>query len=85
MTDTNAPARTRIVVLVGSLRSDSVNRRLAEKLAADAPVGLDLEIVEGLAELPFYNEDLDGDEVPEAARALRDRVAGADRVLVVTP
>jgi NAD(P)H-dependent FMN reductase len=81
MTDTN----TRIVVLVGSLRSDSLNRRLAQKLVADAPAGLTLEIVEGLAELPFYNEDLDADEVPESAERLRDRVALADRVLVVTP
>ena len=79
MTDTN------IVVLVGSLRSDSVNRRLAEKLVADAPVGLRLEIVEGLAELPFYNEDIDGTDVPATAQRLRDRVAAADRVLVVTP
>jgi NAD(P)H-dependent FMN reductase len=79
MTDTN------IVVLVGSLRSDSVNRRLAEKLVSDAPSGLHLEIVDGLADLPFYNEDLDTDEVPEPAQRLRDRVASADRVLVVTP
>ncbi|MGH3306900.1 MAG: NADPH-dependent FMN reductase [Nocardioides sp.] len=79
MTDTN------IVVLVGSLRSDSLNRRLAEKLVGDAPAGLHLEILEGLADLPFYNEDLDAHEVPEAAQRLRDRVADADRVLVVTP
>jgi NAD(P)H-dependent FMN reductase len=79
MTDTN------IVVLVGSLRSDSVNRRLAEKLVSDAPAGLRVEIVDGLADLPFYNEDLDADEVPAAAQRLRDRVAAADRVLVVTP
>jgi NAD(P)H-dependent FMN reductase len=81
MTDT----QTRIAVLVGSLRSDSVNRRLAEKLVTEAPAGLSLEIADGLAELPFYNEDLDGDEVPPAAQRLRDRVAAADRVLVVTP
>jgi NAD(P)H-dependent FMN reductase len=81
MTQTN----TRVLVLVGSLRADSVNRRLAEKLVADAPTGLSLEIADGLAELPFYNEDLDNGEVPEAAQRLRDRVAAADRVLVVTP
>ncbi len=81
MTDTD----TNIVVLVGSLRSDSVNRRLAEKLVGDVPAGLRLEIVDGLADLPFYNEDLDVDEVPGPAQRLRDRVADADRVLVVTP
>jgi NAD(P)H-dependent FMN reductase len=79
MTDTN------IVVLVGSLRSDSVNRRLAEKLVSDAPAVLRVEIVDGLVDLPFYNEDHDTDEVPAPAQRLRDRVAAADRVLVVTP
>ena len=72
MTHTN----TRIVVLVGSLRADSVNRRLDQKLVSDAPAGLEVEIAEGLADQPFYNE---------AAQRLRDRVASADRVLVVTP
>src|SRR4029079_2905567 len=52
---------------------------------ADAPAGLSLEIVEGLADLPFYNEDLDTDDVPEAAQSLRDSVAADTRALVVTP
>ncbi|MBD8868983.1 NAD(P)H-dependent oxidoreductase [Nocardioides donggukensis] len=76
---------TRILVIVGSLRADSLNRRIAETLRTQAPDGVRLEIFDGLAEIPFYNEDLDGEEVPSAAVALRDRVADADRVLVVTP
>jgi NAD(P)H-dependent FMN reductase len=76
---------TRIAVLVGSLRADSVNRKLAEVLREQAPTGTVLDIVEGLDRLPFYNQDLDLDEVPEAAAALRQRVAQADRVLAVTP
>ena len=60
---------TRVLVLVGSLRTDSLNRRIAEKLR----------------ELPFYNEDLDGEDVPAAAATLRDQVKRADRVLAVTP
>ncbi|WP_244932198.1 NAD(P)H-dependent oxidoreductase [Nocardioides sp. W7] len=76
---------TRVAVLVGSLRADSVNRKLAEKLAADAPEGVVLEIVEGLEQLPFYNEELDSGQAPEAATRVRAQVAGADRVLVVTP
>ena len=35
--------------------------------------------------MPFYNEDLDGEQVPAAAARLRAQVAEADRVLVVTP
>ena len=77
---------TRVVVLVGSLRADSLNRRIAEHLRAEAPAGVVVEIAENLAALPFYNEDLDnGTDVPAAARALREQVAAADRVLAVTP
>ena len=78
-------ADTRVLVLVGSLRADSLNRRIAEKLRELAPAGVEIEIAENLHELPFYNEDLDGENVPSAAAALRDRVVAADRVLAVTP
>lgn len=76
---------TRVAVLVGSLRADSLNRQVAESLQSLAPAGVQIDIVEGLADVPFYNEDLDGEVAPAAATALRTRVAGADRVLVVTP
>jgi NAD(P)H-dependent FMN reductase len=79
-------SETRVAVLIGSLRADSVNRKLAELLRDEAPAGVTLDLVDGLAELPFYNEDLDrGELVPQAAAALRERVAGANRVLAVTP
>jgi NAD(P)H-dependent FMN reductase len=76
---------TRVIVLVGSLRADSVNRKIAETLRDQAPDGVTVEIAENLEQLPFYNEDLDGGDVPAAAVALRDQVARADRVLAVTP
>ena len=76
---------TRVLVLVGSLRTDSLNRRIAEKLRELAPADVTVEIAENLHELPFYNEDLDGEDVPAAAATLRDQVKRADRVLAVTP
>ena len=76
---------TRIAVLVGSLRADSMNRKLAEVLREQAPAGVTLDIVERLDQLPFYNEDLDADQPPQAAAELRQRVAAASRVLAVTP
>ena len=84
MTDHTAP-RTHVVVLLGSLRADSYNRRIAERLQAEAPQGVSVEIATGLADLPFYNEEIDGDEVPAVVSALRAQVAGADRVLAITP
>jgi len=76
---------TRVAVLVGSLRADSVNRQVAEALKAQAPEGVQVDIVDGLADVPFYNEDIDGETAPAAATAVREQVAVADRVLVITP
>jgi NAD(P)H-dependent FMN reductase len=78
-------ASTHVLVLLGSLRADSLNRRIAELLRDRAPEGVRVTIAEGLHEIPFYNEELDGDAVPAAAARLREQVAAADRVLAVTP
>jgi NAD(P)H-dependent FMN reductase len=76
---------TRVLVLVGSLRAGSYNRRLAEAVQDQAPAGVVVDIASGLGDVPFYNEDIDGDDAPAAVVALRGQVAGADRVLVMTP
>jgi NAD(P)H-dependent FMN reductase len=76
---------TTVTVLVGSLRADSANRKLAERLSSLAPEGVELRIAENLDQIPFYNEDLDGADAPAAAVALRQQVADSDSVLIVTP
>ncbi|MGZ8744975.1 MAG: NADPH-dependent FMN reductase [Nocardioides sp.] len=78
-------SHTDVLVLLGSLRADSLNRRIAELLRDRAPEGVRVTIAEGLHEIPFYNEELDGDTVPVPAARLREQVAAADRVLAVTP
>ena len=77
---------TRILALVGSLRAGSYNRRLAEAAVEHAPGGIDVEIFDGLAEVPFYNEDLDRPEhVPDPALVLRNGIRRADALLLATP
>jgi chromate reductase len=73
-----------VAVLVGSLRKNSFNRKVAGALAALAPASLKLEIVE-IRDLPLYDEDLDGANVPAAWTTFRQRVKPADAVLFVTP
>lgn len=75
----------KILVLVGSLRAASVNRQLAEMAAETAPAGVSLQLFDRLGELPFYNEDIDGEGVAESVQALRLAAAEADAALVVTP
>ncbi|MCD9027143.1 NAD(P)H-dependent oxidoreductase [Luteimonas sp. BDR2-5] len=73
----------RIAVIVGSLRKDSFNRRLADALATLAPASLAFEQV-GIGELPLYNQDDDG--APAApVKAFKQRIADADGLLFVTP
>jgi chromate reductase len=73
----------RIAVVVGSLRKDSFNRKLALALAALAPESLKLEIVE-IGKLQLYDQDLDVTPPAEWA-AFRQAIAAADAVLFVTP
>ncbi|RFU82280.1 NAD(P)H-dependent oxidoreductase [Streptomyces triticagri] len=76
----------RILALVGSLRAGSHNRQLAEAAAKHAPEGVAIEVYEGLADVPFYNEDIDVEGgVPQAAQALRDSARAADALLLFSP
>ena len=73
-----------IAVLVGSLRKESINRKVALALAELAPANLKLNIVE-IGDLPLYNEDLDGASPPAAYSTFRKQVSSSDAVLFVTP
>lgn len=72
-----------VAVIVGSLRKESFNRKIANALVELAPDGLQLSIVE-IGQLPIYNQD--GDENPAAEwTAFRERIRSSDAVLFVTP
>jgi len=75
-----------VLVLVGSLRAGSTNRLLADAAIAHLPAGVAGTVFARLADLPHYSEDLDHDDhLPEVARDLREAVADADALLLVTP
>jgi len=72
-----------VVVLVGSLRKESINRKLAAALCELAPAPLRPEIVE-IGDLPLYNQDREADP-PAAWTAFRQRIKAAGAILFVTP
>jgi chromate reductase len=72
-----------VVVIVGSLRKESWNRKLAHALIRLAPVSLKLEEV-AIGDLPLYNADLE-DAIPPSWIDLRARIKRADAILFVTP
>ncbi len=72
-----------VAVIVGSLRKESFNRKMANALIAIAPPSLKLAIVE-IGQLPLYNQDNDANP-PPAAATFKESVKQADAVLFVTP
>jgi NAD(P)H-dependent FMN reductase len=79
-------SNVRILALVGSLRAGSHNRQLAETARDNAPDGVEIELYEGLADLPFYNEDIDTDQDrPTAADRFRQAGNAADGFLLFSP
>jgi chromate reductase, NAD(P)H dehydrogenase (quinone) len=73
----------RVAVLVGSLRKESLNRKVAHVLTDLASGLLALEIVE-IGALDLYNADLEAN-VPPAWASFREKVRGVDAALFVTP
>jgi chromate reductase len=73
----------KVAVLIGSLRKESFNRKMAKALIAMAPAPLKMEIVE-IGQLPLYNQDFDANPPPEVP-AFKARIQASDAVLFVTP
>jgi chromate reductase len=75
---------SRIAVVVGSLRAESYNRRVAEAMTRlPAAQGHDFFFPE-IGDLPLYTQD-DDPNPPEAAVRLKREIRGADGVTFVTP
>lgn len=72
-----------VAVLVGSLRKDSINLRLAKAIGALAKPRLQCELV-SLADLPIYNDDL-WQEPPAPVLRFKRSIERASAVLFVTP
>lgn len=68
-----------ILGISGSLRHDSYNSMLLRN------VPLELELWDGLREIPPYDEDDDVEPAPPAVARMRAAVAGADAIVFATP
>ena len=75
-------AHHQIAVLVGSLRKDSINRKLATALQRLAPSEFSFQHIE-IGDLPLYNQDDDAN--PSApVRRLKSEISAAQGLLFVT-
>ncbi len=76
-------SQTAIAVIVGSLRRDSLNRKLANALAKLAPPELTFKHVL-IGDLPLYNQD-DDENPSEPVKRLKTELSSAQGLLFVTP
>jgi len=74
-----------VLAISGSLRIDSNSTALLRALREEAPYGVDVELWNGLKEIPPYDEDDDGVPALPPVAALRDAVREADAVFFATP
>ena len=78
------PGLVKVVGISGSLRNSSYNSALLRAAADLLPDGMALETL-GLAELPFYNNDVEQQGLPPVVQQFRERIAAADALLFATP
>ncbi|WP_163339873.1 NADPH-dependent FMN reductase [Desulfopila sp. IMCC35008] len=71
-----------ILGICGSLRRQSTNRGLLQYARDNAPAGLEIQVAD-LADVPFYNADLQ--EIPEPVKKLLDGIGQADALLLACP
>ena len=75
----------RVLAISGSLRRDAWNRKVLRAAGELLPPDAELELWDGLRDVPPYDEDDDAEPAPAAVAAFRDAIAGADAILVSTP
>jgi NAD(P)H-dependent FMN reductase len=76
---------TKIIGLSGSIRIKSLNSALLRVAAGFAPAGVTIEIgtIKGI---PLYDGDVEAASgIPASVAALKDKIAAADGLLLVTP
>ena len=75
----------KIAAISGSLRAGSSNTAVLRAAARLAPAGVEVVPFEGIAGLPFFNPDLDGDDVPAPVGTMRKLIGGVDGLLISSP
>jgi chromate reductase, NAD(P)H dehydrogenase (quinone) len=76
---------TRVLLISGSTRNGSANTAALATAAELAPAGITAVLYGGLADLPAFNPDHDGDLLPPVAAGLRGEIAAAAAVLFCAP
>ena len=74
----------KVLAISGSLRKNSYNTAALRAAQELAPEGMTIEIA-SIADIPFYNADVQALGIPAPVKALADQIRAADAVLIASP
>jgi chromate reductase len=75
----------KILAITGSTRHNSSNFEILKFISEQIKSRFEVEIFEGLTEIPYFNPDLDTDKPPESVASFRDKIIAADGIIICTP
>lgn len=75
----------KVFAVCGSTRSNSTNLNLIKAIGILGKEIFDINIFQGLADLPHFNPDLDREDLPAAVIDFRKKLAESDGILICTP
>ena len=76
--------KLKILGFAGSLRKDSLNKKLLRAAQSDCPFEAEIEIFD-LIEIPLYNGDVEKAGVPQSVQTFKSKISSADAVLIGVP
>ncbi len=79
-----APSPIKVLAISGSLRKASYNTAALRAAQELAPEGMTIEIA-SIADIPFYDGDVQAQGIPAAVTALGDAIRAADALLIASP
>lgn len=77
--------KKKILVISGSTRKNSSNKSILKFIVDKFSNLLDFEIFEGVDKLPYFNPDLDNENLPQPVKKFRTQIGSADGIIICTP
>lgn len=78
------PTTIKVAIFSGSLRRESYTTKLAKAFIQLAPEGVHAELITGIDDLPFFNEDLEQNP-PQVVKDYHEKLKTFDAFLFATP
>jgi NAD(P)H-dependent FMN reductase len=75
----------KLLAISGSLRAASLNTSVLQAVQRLAPPDVGIELFEGIDRLPFFNSDLEAEQLPEQVARFRAVIGAADGLLISSP